>query len=138
MDYFKFPYDSQVCQIQIGSWQLDNTRVDFDADDSDIDYSNALENNAWKLNNITTEDRIVTARFSPGLNSTDIVYRLFLTRRPVNFMLNNVFPVFIVNGVSLLAYFFPYPQQCIISNDFFQFFLISSTLYQLINYSYDP
>lgn len=115
MDYYKFPYDVQYCNIVLGSWQLDSSRININIMESKIDASKVLRNNYWILNNVSTSATNPADRFSPDSQGNDIVYGLTLKRRPVNFMICNIFPVFIVNGVTLLAFLFPYPQQCIVS-----------------------
>lgn len=119
MNYYKFPYDVQSCEIIIGSWQHNADRIDFDADDGDIDTSMTLKNNIWNLASVNIGVKTAYVRFPVGQNGTEIVYKFELERRPKNFMLNNIFPTLVIGGVTIMSFFFRYAQQCTISMNVF-------------------
>ena len=106
-----FPYDYQKCKIIIGSWQYDDTRLLFKSNSSDLNMDNYIENPVWNLLSTTGTDVPSTDRFDAysGLTSTDVVYELFLKRRATNYMLSNLFPCFLLNFITLIVFWMPFP-----------------------------
>ena len=115
LNYYKFPYDFQTCEVKVGSWQHSNKRIDFDSDDGDIDVSKLIANNIFKLIDVIVFDTVALTRFSPLQNATDVVYQFKLEREPRNYMINNVVPSFLIAGVNLLMFNFKFVSQCTIS-----------------------
>lgn len=115
LNYYKFPYDFQTCEVKVGSWQHSSKRIDFDSDDGDIDVSKLISNNIFKLIDVAVFDTIALTRFSPQQNATDVVYQFKLEREPRNYMINNVVPSFLIAGVNLLMFNFKFVSQCTIS-----------------------
>jgi hypothetical protein len=117
MNILYYPFDKQVCPIQIGAWQYDNSRLAFDADNTTVDLTNYLENSLWSLSNITTGGVRSKSRYQSNLNGTDIEFQIQIKRRPTTNMLNNLFPCFILNVVTLATYWIPFNLQ-ITASDF--------------------
>ena len=115
MNFFKFPYDKQTCKIIIGSWQHDSKRIDFDLDDSTIDYADTLKNNIWTLKSVVISEELSRKRFDVNSNATDVAFALTMHRNSINFMVNNIFPTLVISCVTLLTFFFNYAQQVVIS-----------------------
>ena len=72
---------------------------------------NYIENPVWNLLSTTGTDVPSTDRFDAysGLTSTDVVYELFLKRRATNYMLSNLFPCFLLNFITLIVFWMPFP-----------------------------
>lgn len=111
LEYFKFPYDIQNCSIRLGSWQ---DQFDFDSDDDDIDTSYAMENQIFHLDKATVQS--APARFR---KATDIIFKLTLSRRSKNYILNNILPTFVLTVIALLLFCFPFNLQVLISRPVF-------------------
>ena len=109
----KFPFDRQICTINLTSWSQGMNRILY-TENSDlvIDIRQFSEHPAWKLNGtdmivIRSEDR------SPfeNTNNTVISIQLYLQRKPLYFMINGVFACLVLNCVTLLAYALPFGSQ---------------------------
>jgi nicotinic acetylcholine receptor len=111
MNILYYPFDKQSCPIQIGAWQYDNSRLAFDADGTGIDLTNYLENSLWSLSEIKAHGISAKSRYNSNLNGTDIEFKIHIKRRPTTNMLNNLFPCFILNIVTLATYWIPFNLQ---------------------------
>ena len=106
-DTYKYPFDTQICAIQIGSWQLDTTRIDFGSDSNRIDISNFQLNAFWTLNSITTKEINTKSRLKANekkYQHEDIFFFISITRRPLYYFLTFI-PCFILNVAILCAFF---------------------------------
>jgi hypothetical protein len=116
MNIYKFPFDSQSCPIQIGTWQNDLTRLTFTDINNTFNLDSYITNPIWQLNSINVSNIESTIRFYSGLNGIDIKYLLNIKRMPNIYILYYVFPCFILNAVILITFFVPFAQQTQISN----------------------
>ena len=120
-----YPFDSQYCSITIGSWMHDKETIDFTGNDSEfeIDNSSYIDHPVWVLDKIDREFILSTERFmlaeDEGLIfSEDISIQFLLRRRPLYFMINNIFPCLVLNCVTLLAFTLPFGSQIGLSKMF--------------------
>ena len=125
MNHYKFPYDTQTCHISVGFWQQDSSRINFASKYSEIDYANIIENKIWTLKSVHISEVISKRRFALNMSAVDVTFSFVLTRRPMNFMLSDIFPTLIISAVTLVSFFFPYGQQCAVSKLNFFFILLS-------------
>lgn len=117
MNVIKYPFDVQNCSIIIGSWQHDTNRMDFSSDEKKIDLNNFITNPVWKLQQVQVNSIISKNRFISALNLTseDISFNLIIKRGALYIMINNVYPVLILNAVTLFSYFLPFAAQVTLS-----------------------
>ena len=102
---YRYPFDAQNCSIQIGSWQLDSTRINFSSDSSKIDTKDFLYSTTWDLLGVYTGEIYSASRYPYlGLKSDDIYFHVIIKRKPLYFMLTFV-PCYILNVATLLAFF---------------------------------
>ena len=114
LDLYYFPFDYQKCSILIGSWLHDNKQLRINANVSSFVnevFTLINPNELWKLVNFTYFG------FDYGIK-----FDLILKRMPLNFVLNNIFPCFVLNSVTFIAYFLNSAQQSTISN--FVYYLV--------------
>ena len=109
-----FPFDTQSCSIAIGSWMMDTTIVDFTSDDSLLDTSGYVKNSVWDLMSTNVRSVISSDRyfnFDEDIQNEDIYFDFVLARRPLYFMMNNIFPCLILNFVVILLFSLPFNAQ---------------------------
>ncbi len=119
-DVRKFPFDKQACPIQISSWALSSSMLDLSINSSSIKLNRYTENPNWILDSVSTSVKNNTKRF--GYVVEDYMYQevsviLNLSRRPLSFMVNNVFPCLILNILIVLAFGIPPGPQAGLSID---------------------
>ena len=100
-----FPFDSQTCNIQIGSWSFDNKQISFSGKDSSFETKDYIDNAVWNITKVSIEEKETSKRLS---NSTDLILKINIKRRPTNYMLNNLYPCFVLNVVTLLTFWIPF------------------------------
>ncbi|CAF4058260.1 unnamed protein product [Rotaria sp. Silwood2] len=109
----KFPFDKQICSINLTSWSQGSNRILYTENSSlVIDISEYSEHPLWKLNGtdmvvIQASDR---APFEDTYNAV-ISIQLYLERKPLFFMMNGIFACLILNCVMLLSYALPFASQ---------------------------
>jgi nicotinic acetylcholine receptor, invertebrate len=109
----KFPFDQQMCSINLTSWSQGTNRIAYvDNSSAVIDTSEYNEHPLWKLDRtdmivIEASDR---SPFEYTYNNV-ICIQLFLQRKSLFFMMNGVFACLILNCVTLLSYALPFLIQ---------------------------
>jgi hypothetical protein len=118
----KFPFDRQVCIINLTSWAQATNRIAYTENSSlVIDTSQYSENPIWALNGT---DMIVyhagdRAPFEDSYNDV-ISIQLYIQRKPLFFIMNGIFACLILNCVTLIAYALPLVMQInLCENNFF-------------------
>ena len=114
MNIRKLPFDQQKCEIQIGSWQREKDDINIVIDeDLDIGSTDDLTPNlVWDLVDYDLFLINSTSRFfgSSGY-SNDLIFLLIIKRKPLYYMINNVYPCLILNMVTLITFFLPFSLQ---------------------------
>ncbi|CAM2710685.1 unnamed protein product [Rotaria socialis] len=125
-----FPFDKQMCSINLTSWSQGINRVLYTEDKSlVVDSSEYSEHPLWALNGtdlaiIRTEDR---SPFEDTSNDV-LAIQLYLEKKPLYFMMSGIFAGLVLNCVTLLAYTLPYGSQIGLCQIFFN---IISNFYNL-------
>ncbi len=108
------PFDTQICSIVIGSWMMDTKVLDILSDKSRIDSSSYMEHPIWELKQMSVTSIISSDRyflFGKEIETEDISFDFVLKRRPLYFMMNNIFPCLVLNAVLILLFSLPYLAQ---------------------------
>ena len=140
MEATNFPFDTQNCSIRIGSWQHDTTRIILNAtilnpqnntnniDDTE-ENSEFTPNPIWDIVYSDTISKYTDSRMNLDNNSMnlidneydehsneDMVFSIKIKRRPLYYMINNIYPSLILNIISLLAFALPFASQVTLCN----------------------
>ncbi|XP_072043396.1 neuronal acetylcholine receptor subunit alpha-7-like [Amphiura filiformis] len=102
-----FPFDTQRCQSKFGSWTyktqyMDLTLAERNASDSRKDF---VENGVWDLTDVQFH-RNDTFYVKYG-NYSEIVFTLFLTRRPTFYVLTVTIPCFLLSVINVMVFILP-------------------------------
>ena len=127
-----YPFDTQNCSIVIGSWMHDRETIDFteSEDGIEIDDSSYINHPIWNLNTINVTSINSDERLGTFLTdekdtfSEDISIQFVLKRRPLYFMINNIFPCLVLNCVTLLAFTLPFGSQIGLSKLLFKILIV--------------
>jgi nicotinic acetylcholine receptor len=125
MYVYYFPFDTQNCSIIVGSWKHSTDRINFETGVGKIDVASYQPHPIWTLKKVVVNSVFVTDRFAPSSNETneDIAFYFSLNRGSGYYMANLV-ACFVLNCVTLLAYFLPFATQvtlCILNSFYFLF-----------------
>ena len=113
INVYKFPYDLQTCSIVIGSWTLSNMQIMMNYYPF-LTASGFVENSVWSLqggNFFVTN----TTRLSAQNLASDIYFQGTFKRKPMYYLINNVYPCLILNIITLFTFKFPFPIQASLS-----------------------
>jgi hypothetical protein len=111
MNIRKFPFDTQLCEIDIGFWQNDLTRLELKIAADKLDLKDYTTNPLWHLDPPKIQDEVSNLRFAGGLNGKSYKVKLELRRRNVIYILYYFFACYIMNLIILFAFFMPWAQQ---------------------------
>jgi len=112
MYVFYFPFDVQNCSIIIGSWQLETTRIDFFSGSDKITLSSYTPNPVWALRTVSVASIFNSDRYISYSNyqNEDISFN-FLLKRGSSFYMVSLPVCFVLNVVTLAAFYVPLPLQ---------------------------
>lgn len=114
MYVYKFPYDIQTCSMIIGSWTLSNQQIAMSLSES-LNSNSFVGNSIWDLKgtNVLVQN---TTRINAQYLTTDIYFQMTVQRKPMYYIINNVYPCLILNVVTLFTFNFQFAQQSSLSN----------------------
>ena len=115
LQFYYFPFDIQNCSVKLGSWQYDSSQLKLISDASYLDFTRVDTNQIWSMSTYSYSENPSYYRLQTGLEGYDIVFKMVFARMPINYILNNIFPCFILNAVTFIAYFLNFAQQSAIS-----------------------
>ena len=94
--------------IRLGSWTYGDNKIFYSLNDSNVDISDFTNHSIWNLYSAVVLSSVKGDRdpFETTSN-TEIDIKLILTRKALYYMMNSVFPCFILNLVTLLSFFMP-------------------------------
>jgi len=118
MNVYKFPYDLQTCSIVIGSWSQSYEQI-YLVYVGDLSSNSFVENSIWSLQTTYVSGQNTT-RLSAitTVYTSDIYFQATVKRKPLYYMINNVYPTIILNISTLFTFFFPFAQQSVLSISF--------------------
>jgi hypothetical protein len=120
LNVFKFPFDQQTCKIAIGSWAMSIDKLDFGASSEPIGIEHYIQNPVWDLVQTSYDFYFAKDRYSYDRDYYDmeeVSFSFTLKRRPLYFMINNVFPCLVLNLITVMSFFLPTMPQFTISKD---------------------
>ena len=108
MDVSKFPFDTQKCQLKIGSWSEDILYVDLKIYEktNGIDTDLFEKNTVWELKSARAQKNMVHYKCCPS-PYVDIIYSLEFRRKPLYYIMTIVFPSMLLSLLSSISFIFP-------------------------------
>lgn len=106
-----FPFDKQICTIRLTSWSFGNSIIEYNANTTIIDLKGFTENTIWNLTDSVLRVETTNDRQDDGDENDELVIELYLSRKPLYYMLSGVLPCLILNIISLISYLLPFTVQ---------------------------
>ena len=100
VDTTYFPFDEQICTIQLATWLHAPSMVEFTEKDINIDVSNFVENGQWELRSFWT---VVYRRKT----YSSLRFRIKLLRRTDYYVTSLLLPVITVSTLNCLVFLIP-------------------------------
>lgn len=113
----KFPFDKQICSINLTSWSQGANRISYEENATlAIDISEYTEHSLWKLErtDMIVSESIDRVPFEDTYSSI-LSIQLFIQRKPLFFLMNGMFACWVLNCVTLLAFALPFAVQITLS-----------------------
>ncbi len=108
--FSKFPFDSQMCPIKIGSWQQDKKRIKFTSTKNYSSISDFTEHAVWKVVEAASFTVKSASRFKYS-EGNDFFLKFSIKRKPLYYLANNVFTCLVLNIITLFLFFIPFQLQ---------------------------
>lgn len=107
IDVFHFPFDTQTCRLVFGSWIYTRSEVNIVNKSDTMDMSSFIENTEWEV--IKADAMNVVNYYGDHAYPTfECVLRL--RRKPLFYVMNLLFPCFVVSFMAALGFVLP-PQS---------------------------
>ena len=115
-----YPFDYQSCSIKIGSWQYDISRINLEANIINDNFEEYLPNQNWELVNLTISTEATGTRDHQQLSddsanketmNEDLLLIMIIKRKPLYYMINNIYPSLVLNIVALVSFALPFASQ---------------------------
>lgn len=118
MDVMKFPMDKQVCPIKISSWTLCEKVLTLEVEEVVDKFY--IQNGVWSLQKTVAHHKSERDRFAyqtdDGCNMYVTHIDFYLSRRPLYYMVNLIFPSFFLTLLTIACFALPAAAQFSISN----------------------
>ncbi|XP_064595847.1 neuronal acetylcholine receptor subunit alpha-10-like [Liolophura sinensis] len=106
VDMGLFPYDTQYCVHEFGSWSYSGHHIDIYPKNPFGDAANYISNGEWDLLDLPCRKKVTTYGCCPEPYPS-VVYTYVLQRRPTFYLFNLALPCFLITCVNLLSFLLP-------------------------------
>lgn len=101
-----FPFDTQECSLQFGSWSHHGFELDIVNRNPTGDLDNYIVNSEWEVNNIPVERHVLYYNCCPE-PYPDVTFYIVMKRRPAFYLLTMIFPCILTSCVAALGFLLP-------------------------------
>lgn len=104
MNFRDYPFDSQVCPLQFGSFTYDMSKIVLHPES--VDMESYAESTEWLFLSMdgTKQRKAYPGRTTPF---SDVVYTLKVKRKPLNLLINLVIPNLMLAFLTILVFILP-------------------------------
>lgn len=106
IDVRKFPFDSQTCPLEFGSWAYDGLSVDIVPKNPTGDTTPAVQSVEWNVISFNTT-RIETFYTCCPEPYPTVTFYLVIERKSMFYVLNILFPSMLLTVMSLMTFMLP-------------------------------
>lgn len=106
IDVFHFPFDTQTCRLVFGSWIYTGSEVNIVNKSNTMDMSSFIENTEWE---VIGADAMNVVNYYGDQTYPTFECVLRLRRKPLFYVMNLLFPCFVVSFMAALGFVLP-PQ----------------------------
>ena len=103
VDISQYPFDRQVCAIDIGTWYSEDEKIKLVPKFDNLDLSNYVLNEEWdimdsSINKITVKDE---------RNFTDLRFEMVIDRKPLFYLYSTVLPILLLSILNMVCFLVP-------------------------------
>ncbi|KAL4227838.1 hypothetical protein ACF0H5_013275 [Mactra antiquata] len=101
-----FPFDTQECSLQFGSWAHHGFDLDVVNKNPTGDIATYIENSEWTVTSVPVTRHVVLYSCCPQ-PYPDVTFYVVMTRRPAFYLLTMIFPCILTSCVAALTFLLP-------------------------------
>ncbi|CAH1802892.1 unnamed protein product [Owenia fusiformis] len=106
IDMTSFPFDTQRCPIQFGSWILTGNQLDLFTREDHGDYEPFLQHGEWDLLEFPAKKNVMYYKCCPD-PYVDLTYTMVLKHKPLFYIYNLIIPCGLLLIVSIMGFLMP-------------------------------
>ncbi|CAJ0958328.1 unnamed protein product, partial [Mesorhabditis belari] len=108
MSILNFPFDTQLCSLQFGSWSYQYHQISHII--REVHVPTNAHNSEWEILNFTAEKVVKSYEGANGHVNTyeEVFYHLKIKRKPLNYIVVILIPTFLIVNVSIVGLFTPH------------------------------
>lgn len=101
----KYPFDKQACEFILESWACDKNVINYNYSFPEFNLDSYVANQIWDYDGETVHVKLTNNDFYR------VTYKLKFRRKPLYYMVNGIFPCFLLNIISIAQFLMPYDMQ---------------------------
>ncbi|XP_060555514.1 neuronal acetylcholine receptor subunit alpha-10-like isoform X2 [Ruditapes philippinarum] len=101
-----FPFDTQECALQFGSWSHHGNEIDIVNRNANGDLDNYIDNAEWTVQTIPVERHVLYYNCCPE-PYPDVTFYIVMKRRPAFYLLTMIFPCILTSCVAAMGFLLP-------------------------------
>ncbi|XP_052792180.1 neuronal acetylcholine receptor subunit alpha-7-like [Mya arenaria] len=106
VDVTYFPFDTQVCKLQFGSWSYHGWDLNLTGMTSAADISMFVSNGEWDIIGVPAERNEIKYTCCPE-PYPDVRFYVHMRRKPLFYLLNLIFPCSLISTIAILGFLLP-------------------------------
>ncbi|XP_052792178.1 neuronal acetylcholine receptor subunit alpha-10-like [Mya arenaria] len=106
VDVTYFPFDTQICKLQFGSWSYHGWDLNLTGKNPAADTSYFISNGEWDIIGVHTDRKEVIYQCCPE-PYPDFRFYVQIRRKPLFYVLNLIFPCTLISTMAFLGFLLP-------------------------------
>ncbi|XP_031561605.1 neuronal acetylcholine receptor subunit alpha-3-like [Actinia tenebrosa] len=106
VDILNFPFDSQKCLLEFGSWTYNGLKIDIQLHQDKVDLSDYKSNKEWHLEDAPAERIVIKYLCCPEPYPT-LKFYLLIKRRAMFYIFNLIIPCGMITLLSFFSFILP-------------------------------
>ncbi|XP_062620547.1 acetylcholine receptor subunit beta-type unc-29-like [Saccostrea cucullata] len=103
VDISRYPFDSQVCPIRIGTWYSEDEKVKLTPKFDNIDFSNYVLSEEWDI----VSSSIKTVLVENDKHFTELEFFIVMDRKPLFYLYSIVLPILLLSVLNMVCFLVP-------------------------------
>ncbi|XP_062620562.1 acetylcholine receptor subunit alpha-like [Saccostrea cucullata] len=103
VDISRYPFDTQVCSIRIGTWYSEDEKVKLTPKSDNIDFNNYVLSEEWDI----VSSSIKTVPIENDKNFTELEFVIVMDRKPLFYLYSTVLPILLLSVLNMVCFLVP-------------------------------
>jgi len=107
IDIKNFPFDTQKCPVIVSTWSYTSNTVELEKSEHAVSNDQKFMNNEWEVITVTAERTVTEYACCPGIKYAELLYTVFLRRRPLFYVVNIILPSVMLHVLATCTFILP-------------------------------